>query len=478
MGQLKKDISGKPASLIRTMAAVAMTAAMPVLLLLPAAAVARVSEDQAAQLDATLTPVGAERAGNAEGTIPPWTGGQTAVPECFQGEGMRYCDPYPEDQPRFTVTAENLLQYEQWLTTGQIALLRKHADTYNMPVYGTRRSFANPDFVYAATRANALTAELRNNGEALAGAVTGIPFPVPANGHEVIWNHKTRYRDLAVRRWKNQFAVSPSGDYSAVKLREDARYRYNEPGLTAEALDNLQHELVQLITEPPRLAGSALLIRETLDQVKEPRATWQRSPGQKHLRRVNNLGYDTLGTGADGLRTNDQIDSFNGAMDRYDWKLIGKQELLVPANSYRLHSDALTYSQVLGKRHLNQALTRYEIRRVWVVDATLRASAAHIYKRRRFYVDEDSWQIRVVDIYDSRSELWRVQETHTLVAYDKPYELAVAETVYDLKDNRYLAQAFDNEDAEVASVVFDEDAFKPGEVSSLAGKLAKEAKND
>lgn len=455
------------------MAAVLVTAAMPVLTLLTTPASARVSEEQAAQLDSTLTPVGAERAGNAAGTIPPWNGGQTAVPECFRGEGTRYCDPYPQDRPLYSVTAQNLLQYEKWLSPGQIALLRKHADTYSMPVYATRRSFANPDFVYAATRVNALSAELRNNGEALYGAVTGIPFPIPANGYEVIWNHKTRYRDLSVRRWKNQFAVSPSGDYSAVKVREDARFRYSEPGLTAETVGNVQYMLLQLVTEPPRLAGSALLVHETLDQVKEARGAWQYSPGQQRLRRVPTIGYDTLGTGADGLRTNDQIDTFNGAMDRYDWKLIGKQELLVPANSYSLHSDALSYSQVLGKRHLSQDLTRYELRRVWIVDATLRASASHLYKRRRMYIDEDSWQIRIVDLYDNRNELWRVQEAHTLIAYDKPYELPVAETVYDLQDNRYLAQALDNEDAETAAILFEEDHFEPGEVSKQATKLAK-----
>jgi hypothetical protein len=473
MGQRRKDHSSNRAALIRTMAAVATTAAMAVLPLVPAPAFAGVSEAQAAQLDSVLTPMGAERAGNAAGTIPEWTGGQTAAPECFQGEGMRYCDPYPQDRPLYTVTAANLLQFEKWLTPGQIALLRRHADTYGMPVYGTRRSFANPDFIYAATRGNALSAELRNNGEALFGARTGIPFPLPANGHEVIWNHKTRYRDVSVRRWKNQFAVTAAGDYSAVKVREDARYRYNEPVLAGETGSQIQYTLLQLITEPPRLAGSVLLIEETLDQAKAPRRAWQHSPGQKRLRRVTNFGYDTLGTGADGLRTNDQIDTFNGAMDRYDWKLVGKQEVLVPANSYRLHSDALSYSQILGKRHLNQELTRYELRRVWVVDAQLRASAAHVYKRRRFYVDEDSWQIRVVDIYDSRSELWRVQETHTLIAYDKPYELPVAETVYDLQDNRYLAQALDNEDAEAATVLFEEDFFEPGKVSSMAAKLAK-----
>lgn len=447
-----------------------MRALLACALLLALPVDARVSDQDAARLGNALTPIGAERAGNADGTIPAWNGGLQVPPACFKGPGARYCDPYPDERPSFVISQANLAQYEERLSPGQIALLRQFPDSYRMPVYATRRSFANPEFIYQATRANATTAELHGSGEALVGAVTGIPFPLPANGHEVIWNHKTRYRDVSVLRWNNQFAVTTSGDYNAVKIREEVLFAYNRPGVTVEALDNVLLYFLQVTTQPPRLSGSILLIHETMDQIKEARRAWQYNPGQQRLRRAPTVGYDNPGTGADGLRTNDQTDTFSGAMDRYDWKLVGKQELFVPANSYRLHSDALRYGDIVRKHHINADWTRYELRRVWIVDATLRAGTSHQYKRRRFYVDEDGWQIRVVDIYDARDQLWRVQEAHTVVAYDKPYELPVCETVYDLQNNRYLVQALNNEDPETVTRVFEADRFDPGNVSKLAKK--------
>ncbi|MGB1563082.1 MAG: DUF1329 domain-containing protein [Sinimarinibacterium flocculans] len=445
--------------------------ALPALLLLVVAgAHARVAEEQLAQLGTSLTPVGAEAAANADGSIPAWDGGLVAAPECFAGAGSRYCDPFPDDAPLFTISVENLSRYEEYLSEAQAALLRRYPDSYRMPVYATRRSFANPVFVYEASRANALRAELQGNGEVLSGAVTGVPFPIPGNAFEVIWNHKVRYRDVSVRRWNNQFAVAASGDYNQTTIREDLRFMYSRPGLAPEALGEVLYHALELVTAPPRLEGSILLLHETRDQIAEARRIWQHSPGQQRLRRVPNAGHDTPALGADGLRTHDQADMFNGPTERYEWKLIGKREMFVPANSYRLHSDALEYSQIVGKHHLAQEHTRYERRRVWEVEATLRPGSGHRYKRRRFFVDEDGWQIRVVDVYDARGALWQLQEAHTVIAYDKPYELPVCETVYDLPGNRYLAQALNNEDPETATWVFDEDHFEPRKVSRLAKK--------
>ncbi|SFF38560.1 Protein of unknown function [Fontimonas thermophila] len=428
-------------------------------------ALARIAEEDAARLGTVLTPLGAERAGTADGVIPEWDGGLRVPPPCFKGSGTRYCDPFADEQPLFTIHAGNLAQYAEYLSAGQAALIRKFPDRYRMPVYATRRTFANPDFVYEAARANATRAELQGNGEALVGAVTGTPFPVPVNGHEVIWNHKTRYRDPVSLRWNNQFAVTASGDYSHTRFQEEVLFAYGRPGVTPDALDNVMLYFLQVATAPPRLSGSILLIHDTLDSIREARRTWQYSPGQGRLRRVYNVGYDSPVLGSDGLRTSDQGDMFNGPMDRYEWKLLGKQRLFVPANGYRLHSDTLRYADILGPHHLNMELTRYELRRVWVVEARLRAGAAHPYKRRRFYVDEDGWQIRVVDLYDANEELWRVQEAHTVVAYDKLYERTVCETVYDLQNNRYLVQALDNEDPQAVARAYEVDHFDPRRVS-------------
>lgn len=433
-------------------------------------ATAKVSASDAARLGKVLTPVGAEAGANASGSIPAWSGGLTQAPDCYGGTGQRICDPFATDVPLYTITRDNRSQYRDRLSAGQYALLEKPNSSYKMKVYKTRRTFANPAFIYDATLKNATTAELGGNGEALSGAITGIPFPIPQNGHEVIWNHKLRFRGLAGVRTSAQFAVTSAGGHNQSTLREEALFAYNYPNVTPESLDNVMIYFLQIVTAPARLAGTITLVHETMDQVKEPRLAWQYNPGQRRLRRAPNVGYDNPGTAADGLRTNDQTDTFNGAMDRYDWKLIGKKEMLVPANSYTLHSDQYKYKDIVLARHLNQDLPRYELRRVWVVDATLRGGTSHIYKRRTFYVDEDGWQIRAVDIYDSRDQLWRVQESHTVMDYNRHFELVAAETVYDLQANRYLVQALNNEEPESVAEEYSRAHFDPANVQKQAIK--------
>jgi hypothetical protein len=443
-------------------------AASVLALILSGPALAKVSAAEAEKLKKELTPIGAERAGNAAGTIPAWEGGLTRPAPCFKGEGTRYCDPFPEDKLQFTITRANLAQYQNNLTPGQIALFNRFPDTYKMNVFQTRRTFANPQFVYDATFRNATSATLGGNGESLENAITGIPFPIPGSAQEVMWNHKVRFQDVSKRRWNNQFAVTTAGDYNLVKIQEDAKFPYSYPDATPEKLSNVIIYFLQITTSPARLAGTILLVHETMDQVKEARRAWQYNPGQKRLRRAPNVGYDNPGTASDGLRTNDQLDMFNGAMDRYTWRLVGKRELYVPANSYVVHSDKYKYRDIVKRNHINQDLPRYELRRCWVVDSTLRAGTSHTYKRRTFYLDEDGWQIVAVDIYDNRDQLWRVMEAHTVMAYDKPYLMSIGETTYDLQSSRYLVMALNNEDDETVTREFPDTYFDPSNVSKLA----------
>src|SRR5690349_13146945 len=374
------------------------------------AAAAKVDAAKAEELKSTLTPTGAEKAANADGSIPAWDGGLAAPPAGFGGAGKRYVDPFAGDKPKFTITKDTLAQYKDKLTPGQQALFAKYP-TYKMNVYETRRTFANPQFIYDASYKNATTGALANGGETLQGAITGVPFPIPASGQEVMWNHKLRYQDLSKRRWNNQFAVTTAGDFNLVKIQADARLPYNAPKATLEGLNNVGIYFLQMTTAPARLVGTILLVHETMDQVKEPRRAWQYNPGQRRLRRAPNVGYDNPGTGADGLRTNDQYDMFNGAMDRYSWKVVGKKEMYVGYNGYRLASDQYKYKDIMLKGHINQDLPRYELHRVWVVDSTIQPGTTHLYKRRTFYLDEDTWAIVLADVYDQRDQLWRVQES-------------------------------------------------------------------
>ena len=402
-----------------------------------------VSADQAARLGKDLTPLGAERSGNAAGSIPEWTGGITQAPAGYT-PGMHHPDPFAGEAPLYTITAANLDQYRDKLTAGAIALLKAYAD-YKLPVYPTHRTASVPARVYDATKVNATQANLVRDGAAVEGAIGGIPFPIPQNGTEAMWNHLLRFRGTIAERQVSQAAPTRGGNYTLVDFDEEFLFNYYLEGMTPEKLGNTVFYFKQEVKAPPRLAGSILLVRETIDQVKEPRNAWVYNPGQRRVRRAPNIAYDNPGTASDGMRTSDQLDMFNGALDRYTWELVGKREMIVPYNSYHLHSDKVKYSEILKPLHINQDLTRYELHRVWVVEAKLKPGTSHVYPRRTFYLDEDSWQALAVDQYDSRGQLWRASEAHCINYYEVPTFWSTLEVHTDLLAGRYLAFGLANE---------------------------------
>ncbi len=404
---------------------------------------AKLSPEEISRLGNDLTLVGAEKAGNSEGTIPSWEGGITEPPAGYK-KGDHHLDPFADDKPVVKITGENMSQHADKLSAGHQAMLKAYPSFF-MNIYPTRRSASSPQRIYEATRKSATTAELVNEGDGVKGTVNGIPFPIPQMGIEVIWNHLLRYRgELAVRKIA-QAALTRDGDYTLVKFDDEFNLIYAAEGMTEEKLDNKILLFKQVVTSPARLAGNILLVHETLDQIKEPRAAWVYNPGQRRVRRAPNVSYDNPGTASDGIRTNDQFDMFNGATDRYDWKLAGKKEIYVPYNSYKLHSDSLKYKDILTPLHVNPEHLRYELHRVWVVEATLKEGERHLYKRRTFYIDEDSWQILSVDIYDNRDQLWRVSEGHPINYYEVPTLWTTLEVHTDLQSGRYIAIGLDNE---------------------------------
>lgn len=417
-------------------------------LLAAGTAAAAVSPEQAARLGKDLTPMGAEKAGNADGTIPAWEGGLASpaaagAPD-FQ-TGGHHPDPYAGDKVLFTINAQNMGEYADKLTEGHKALLQAYPDTYRLNIYPTRRSAAYPQRIYDATKRNATSAELIEGGNGVTGATESVPFPIPANGVEVIWNHILRYRGEPSKRAIGQAPVTRNGDYTMVILEDEFYPAYSLAGAKEEELDNVIIYFKQRVTAPPRLAGQILLVHETLNQALEHRKAWLYNPGLRRVRRAPNVAFDNPGTASDGLRTSDDFDLYNGSPERYTWELVGKREIYVPYNSYRLHSKDLKYSDILKPLHINPEHTRYELHRVWVVEATLKDGIRHVYKKRRFYIDEDSWQILVSDIYDNRDQIWRVAEGHAINYYDVPTLWTTVDVFTDLQVGRYLAMGLNNE---------------------------------
>ncbi|MBB2494639.1 DUF1329 domain-containing protein [Aquipseudomonas ullengensis] len=413
--------------------------------LLATSVMAAVSADQVAKLGTSLTPLGAEKAGNADGSIPEWTGGLPTNAGAADAAGF-LADPFAGEKPLFTITAQNVDQYKDKLTPGQLAMFKRYPDTYKMPVYTTHRSATVPQNVQDDTKFNAANTKLVQGGNGLENFKTANPFPIPQNGLEAVWNQITRYRGGSVRRLVTQATPQANGSFSLVYFQDEFTFPANLTDYDPSKPSNILFYFKQRVTAPSRLAGNVLLVHETLDQVKEPRLAWLYNAGQRRVRRAPQVSYDGPGTASDGLRTSDNLDMYNGAPDRYDWKLEGKQELYIPYNSYALDSPKLKYAEIIKAGHINQDLTRYELHRVWHVVGTLKAGERHIYAKRDMYIDEDTWQAAIIDHYDGRGALWRVAEAHAQYYYDKQVPWYTVETLYDIVSGRYLSMGLKNEE--------------------------------
>ncbi|RRV32170.1 DUF1329 domain-containing protein [Pseudomonas sp. o96-267] len=432
-------------------------------------AIAAVSPEEAAKLGATLTPLGAEMAGNADGSIPAWTGGLPKNAGAVDSKGF-LANPFSGESPLFVISAQNVDQYRDRLTPGQYAMFKRYPETYRIPVYPTHRSASVPPNIAAAAKINAISTKLVKSGNGLEDFKEAYPFPIPKNGLEVIWNHITRYRGGSMRRFVTQATPQVNGAYTMVYFQEEFSYRGNLRDYDANTLSNVLFYYKQRVTAPSRLAGNVMLVHETLDQVKEPRLAWIYNAGQRRVRRAPQVSYDGPGTASDGLQTSDNFDMYNGSPDRYDWELVGKKEIYIPYNSYQLDSPRLKYSDILKAGHINQDLSRYELHRVWHVTATLKPGERHVYRKRDFYIDEDTWQAAEIDHYDGRGNLWRVSEAHSQYYYNVQVPWFTLEAIYDLQAGRYLAMGMKNEEKQGYDFTFraSESDFTPAALR-LAG---------
>ncbi|MGH8528609.1 MAG: DUF1329 domain-containing protein [Nevskiales bacterium] len=424
------------------------------------AANAKVSAEESARLGQDLTPIGAEKAASVDGSIPEWAGG---LPQHGELVGYWPQNLFKDDAALYTITGANLAQYRDQLSAGHQALLQRYP-SYKMTVYPSRRSVAFPQAIYDATKANAATTFLEGGKpDGLRGARLGFPFPIPQTGAELIWNHRLKYRGEAVRRYNNQAIVLPSGSITLTKLVEDVIFPYGsmKNPQPFDKPDSVSIYYLSNVVAPPRVAGQFLLAWEH----PEDRSAWIYNPALRRIRRAPSVAYDNPYEGTDGNQFYDQVDMFNGALDRYTWKLVGKREMIVGYNPDRMIQQGLKYGEIVKKSHLNQDLGRYELHRVWIVEADNVPGLRHSFKKRVMYIDEDSWTIAMVDCYDQRDQLWKFQEGHLLSVTNIQFGTTVPETIYDLQSGGYFVTTLFTEDKSPDfSVTFDKQYFTPDNV--------------
>jgi hypothetical protein len=393
--------------------------------------------EEARQLGANLTAVGAEKAGNKEGTIPEYTGGLSALPAAYvKGSGVRP-DPYASDKPRLVITGKNLQGMEDKLTAGAKELLKRFP-SFRIDVYPTHRPVAMPKFYLDNTAKNAVNARATEGGVGVEGALAGVPFPIPKSGHEVMWNHLLRYQGQAFTTRYESWNVDSAGVPSMATTGEIwEEFPLSDPKNMEPARQGDVFFRTKLnYLAPARRAGEALMAFDAVNPAVQPRRVWQYLPGQRRVKLAPDVAYDTPNPGSAGTSTYDDAWIFNGALDRYDFKLVGKKEMVVPYSEYKLfgHKEV---TDIVKPNHLNPDFVRWELHRVWVVEATLKQGKRHIYSKRTFYIDEDSWAALASDQYDARGQLYRASFDHLVYAYDAQATYTGNHVIYDFISGAY-----------------------------------------
>jgi hypothetical protein len=343
---------------------------------------------------------------------------------------------------RASTQRANAEQHRDKLAPGQLELLKRYP-SYKIVVYPTRRSAGYPADVYDQIKKEAAGASLANDGNSVVNVASSpVPFPVPKTGLEAIWNHVLRHRGNTVNRTVSEFPVQANGSFTPVKREEHLMFGQGAKPAAANVLFYFRTRF----NAPSSIAGEVVLVHEFIDQDKSPRAAWIYTPGTRRVLRAPEVSYDSPRQGLDGLSTIDDYDGYNGSPDRYDWKLAGKREMLTSYNNYKLTDKSLKYADIVKPGTMNQDLVRYELHRVWVVEATLKTGKSHVYGKRVYFLDEDSWQVAHADLYDGRGELWRVLELYGVQYYEAPAFWLAGSTQYDLQSRRYVSSGLANEE--------------------------------
>lgn len=400
-------------------------------------AAAAVSEQEVSKLGDTLTLFGAEKAANADGSIPEYTGGlpRDFAPEGFVPDSGQYPNPFADEKPLFTVDASNLAEHEEYLTVGAKALMQRFPD-FRMEVYQTHRTIGYPEHVLRHCKNNAANATLTESGLGVQGAYACVPFPIPQSGLEVVWNNFLRYAEgLRTHVLQSATLVDSSGHRTSL-----GDIHYHPVNLYADPnKDKLEGHTSRMFHSttigPPAQNGYILLQHYSIDYDEQDSQTWSYTPGQRRVRLAPEFAYDTPVSSYGGAIFYDEINGYAGRPDRFDWEIVGKKEIYVPYNNY----DLLVASREdsLDDNFVKPEVMRWEKHRVWVVEGTVKQGERHTYAKRTFYINEDTWAVTATESYDNAGEIYRIGFFPTVSTWDYQTYYAMVNW-YDFTKNNYL----------------------------------------
>jgi hypothetical protein len=409
-------------------------------LLITGGATASVSPEDAARLGQDLTPLGAEMAGNADGSIPAWDPSGPPIPADFVPGSDNYTNPYADEKPLFVIDGSNWQKYEENLTEGTKAIFERMGDDgFRMDVYPTKRDYVAPDWMVANTARNATAAKLVADGQKIEGNFPGVPFPMPQSGLEVLWNHMIRHHpdhtyeyDVYYVSRDGKPILATTGHMTNVFPAFDEDKRDQPIGETSWLKLRINYKA------PARRAGEILLVHEPGADYSDGRGrkAWQYLTGQRRVRLAPAVSFDTPNPGVAGTSTYDDSFIYNGSPERFNWKLVGKKEMYIPYNAYDFNFQN-DIKDMLGEKFLNPDSIRWEKHRVWIVEGTLKAGSRHLYSKRRYYIDEDTWNALAGDNYDGQGELWRVQYAYGTNLYDIKTYYSMPYGAYDVVQGIY-----------------------------------------
>ena len=375
-------------------------------------------------------------------TVPANEGASTPLPGYSYGKVREEFFKYKNEKPLLVITAENYKEHAANLSAGEQEMFRTKSG-YQMKVYPTHRSCAVPDFVAANTKANATEAKLDATGNYLVSArLPGTPFPQPKTGAEVMWNYLTHYRGVGYMYPKVVTAVSPApGKTTWIEAVEEPwtmYYPWGKKGASSpqSVNDNLYFEFWGY-THPTAFAGQAGDLQQHF--LNKPVEMNYYFPGQRRVRRLPSYEYDTPQIGFENNYTQDDVYMFFGAIDRFDWKIVGHKNIYVPYNVFGMYRFDEQYHSVLKDEFVNPENRRYELHTVVQVEGTVKAGMRNISEKKVFYIDEDSWNITSGEDYDGQGKLWKVREGFLVPVWELGGACDSPSFVnYNLSNGRYV----------------------------------------